>query len=224
MASTRDLMFSFLAYSGKDTSIFFASSSLIFGGAPEFSPQSEDSDCYPDSAYGISKFHIQNYLDLSRKRFNLNFKTGIFYNHDSFLRDDNFVLKKIVKSAIRISHGKVNSFTMGNIESSRDWIHASDAVFAAALIMESDLNDNFIIGSGNSHKISSVIDYCFGKLNLNYRDFLNVDSSLFRNNDSSNLLANPTKIKKLLNWSPKIPFDSILDEMIEYELRVLNGN
>ena len=209
------------SYDGK---FFFASSSLIFGGNPKFSPQTEDLLCHPDSAYAMSKFHIQNYLDLSRERFNLNFKSGIFYNHDSFLRNDNFVLKKIVKSAIKISRGEQNVFVMGSIETSRDWIHASDAVFAAELIMESDLNETFIIGSGNSYKISSIIDYCFGKLNLNYRDFLKIDSSLFRNNDSSNLIANPSKIKKLLNWSPKIPFDSILDEMIEYELRILNGN
>jgi GDPmannose 4,6-dehydratase len=207
-----------------DGKFFFASSSLIFGVNSKFSPQTEDTPCHPDSAYAISKFHIQNFLDVSRERFNLNLKTGIFYNHDSFLRNDNFVLKKIVKSAIQISRGIQNNFVMGNIEVSRDWIHTSDAVLAASLIMESNLNDNFIIGSGNPQKISSVIRYVFENFNLNYLDFIKFDPSYFRKNEPSGLIANTSKIKKLLNWSPSVPFHSILDEMIEYELRILNDN
>jgi GDPmannose 4,6-dehydratase len=210
-----------ISFGGK---FFFASSALIFGSNPSMSPQTENSSFGPDTAYGIAKLHIQNYINLARANFNLNFKSGIFYNHDSYLRSDKFVLKKIIKSAIQIFKGRVSSFYMGNINSSRDWLHASDAVLAAAMIMESNLNEDFIIGSGRQNKISSVIDIVFRKFDLNYLDFIHIDNDLVRKNDSSELIANSEKIRKKLGWQPLITFDSMIDEMIEYEMSISNDH
>ena len=200
------------------TKFYFAASSELFGNTKN-SPQNEETKFNPRSAYGVSKvagFYLtKNY----REAYNIHACSGILYNHESPRRNESFVSRKITKNLSLIIKGKVKKISLGNINSKRDWGHAKDYVYAMWKMMQLKKPQDFVIGSGKIHTVKDFIKLAFKHVNLNYKKYIKIDSKLFRPNDKVTLKANFNKAKKILKWRPTITFNSLVKEMVEYDLR-----
>ena len=220
----------------KITKFYQASSSEMFGDC-KTKPQNELTRLDPDSPYGISKlfaFHIvKNY----RKSFQIFASNGILFNHESPLRGDFFVTKKIVKGLVEIANNKSKVLCLGNLNSKRDWGHAKDYVKVMWKILQQKKPDDFVIGSGKQYSIKDFIKKVGNKLNLkitfkgkgldeygedqNNRKIIKVDRKFLRPSDVTNLLADTRKAKKKLGWSVDINLNELIDEMIDHEKKLL---
>ena len=200
------------------TKFYFAASSELFGNVKN-SPQNEDTKFNPRSAYGVSKvagFYLtKNY----REAYNIHACSGILYNHESPRRNENFVSRKITKNLSLILKGKIKKIVLGNINSKRDWGHAKDYVYAMWKMMQIKKPQDFVIGTGKLHSVKDFIKIAFEYVNLNYKNYIQIDPKLFRPNDKITLKANFSKAKTKLKWKAKISFKSLVYEMVDYDIK-----
>jgi GDPmannose 4,6-dehydratase len=200
------------------TRFYFAASSELFGNAI-LSPQNEETKFNPRSAYGVSKvagyYLTKNY----REAYNIHACSGILYNHESPRRNISFVSRKITKNLSLILKGKVNKITLGNINSKRDWGHAKDYVYAMWKMLQIKKAEDFVIGTGRTHSVKDFIKVAFNYVHLDYKKFIKIDKKLFRPNDKTILRANSSKAKHYLNWKPQISFKSLVEEMVDSDLK-----
>ena len=201
------------------TRFYFAASSELFGNVKK-SPQNEDTKFNPRSAYGVSKvagFYLtKNY----REAYDIHACSGILYNHESPRRSENFVSRKISKNLSLIVKGKIKNIYLGNINSKRDWGHAKDYVYAMWKMLQQKKAQDFVIGTGKIHSVKDFIKCAFEHVNLNYKKYIKIDNKLFRPNDKIILKADFKKAKKILKWSPKISFKSLVREMVDHDLNI----
>ncbi len=199
------------------TKFYFAASSELFGNV-EKSPQNEKTKFNPRSAYGVSKvagFYLtKNY----REAYNIHACSGILFNHESPRRSVNFVSRKITKNLSLILKGKLKKITLGNINSKRDWGHAKDYVYAMWRMLQINKPDDFVIGTGKTHSVKDFIKIAFKRVNLDYKKFIKIDKKLFRPNDKVILKADFRQAKFKLKWKPKITFESLVNEMVDYDI------
>ena len=199
------------------TKFYFAASSELFGNV-EKSPQNEKTKFNPRSAYGVSKvagFYLtKNY----REAYNIHACSGILFNHESPRRNVNFVSRKITKNLSLILKGKLKKITLGNINSKRDWGHAKDYVYAMWKMLQINKPDDFVIGTGKTHSVKDFIKIAFKRVNLDYKKFIKIDKKLFRPNDKVILKADFRHAKFKLKWKPKITFESLVNEMVDYDI------
>ena len=199
------------------TKFYFAASSELFGNV-EKSPQNEKTKFNPRSAYGVSKvagFYLtKNY----REAYNIHACSGILFNHESPRRNVNFVSRKITKNLSLILKGKLKKITLGNINSKRDWGHAKDYVYAMWRMLQINKPDDFVIGTGKTHSVKDFIKIAFKRVNLDYKKFVKIDKRLFRPNDKAILKADFRQAKFKLKWKPKITFESLVNEMVDYDI------
>ena len=221
----------------KKTKFYQASSSEMFGDC-RVKPQDENTRLSPDSPYGISKVFAYHTVQNYRKSFGIFACNGILFNHESPLRGDFFVTKKIVKGLVEISKSKKKFLSLGNLNSKRDWGHAKDYVEAMWKILQHKKPDDFVIGTGKQYSIRDFVIKVGKKLGLKIRfkgkgikeygidqfdnKIIRVDKKYLRPSDVTNLLADTKKAKKYLNWSTDIGLDKLIDEMIVYELNNQN--
>ena len=200
------------------TKFYFAASSELFGNIKK-TPQNEETKFNPRSAYGVSKvagFYLtKNY----REAYNIHACSGILYNHESPRRNQNFVSRKISKNLSLIIKGRIKKVKLGNINSKRDWGHAKDYVYAMWKMLQQKKPQDFVIGTGKLHSVKDFIKCAFKHVNLDYKNYIMIDKKLFRPNDKIILRANFKKAKKILKWSPKISFKSLVHEMVDYDLK-----
>ena len=201
------------------TRFYFAASSELFGNVKK-SPQNEDTKFNPRSAYGVSKvagFYLtKNY----REAYDIHACSGILYNNESHRRSENFVSRKISKNLSLIVKGKIKNIYLGNINSKIDWGHAKDYVYAMWKMLQQKKAQDFVIGTGKIHSVKDFIKCAFEHVNLNYKKYIKIDNKLFRPNDKIILKADFKKAKKILKWSPKISFKSLVREMVDHDLNV----
>ncbi len=196
------------------TRIFYASSSNIFSHS-KHSPQNEMTEKKPSSLYGVAKVTAMHLCNLYKKKYNLFITSGILYNHESFLRNKEFLPKKIVNAAIDIKNNKQKYLYLGNLDDQRDWGSAEEYVEAMWLINNAHEPDEFIVGSGKLHNVQELVEMAFNYLDLNWEKFVIIDDSLKREKEQTILLANINKIKKKLNWSPQKKLNDVLIQMID---------
>ena len=201
---------------------YFAGSSEMFGKVVE-TPQNEKTIFHPRSSYGISKvtgYHLtQNY----REAYNLHASNGILFNHESPRRGFEFVTRKISFGAARIKKGLQKKLKLGNINSKRDWGHAKDYVLAMWMMLQRDVPEDFVIGTGKEYSVKDFAKKAFDFVGLNYNDYLVLDKNLIRPSEVNTLLANSSKAKKILNWEPKVTFDTLVEEMVESDLKFVTN-
>ena len=205
----------------KKTKFYQASSSEMYGfNIRNQKKLNEKSYFNPISPYSIAKLSSYHYVRMYRNSFNMFASNGILFNHESPLRGEQFVTKKIVKALTRIKFNKKkDSLKLGNIYSRRDWGHAKDYVEAMWKMMQLKKPQDFVIGSGKTHTVKDFIKLAFKLVDLNYKKHIRIDSELFRPNDKVILKANFNKAKKILKWKPTITFKQLVREMVEYDLR-----
>jgi GDPmannose 4,6-dehydratase len=196
---------------------YFAGSSEMFG-EPGVSPQSETTVLHPRSAYGISKvagFHLtRNY----REAYGMHASTGILFNHESPRRGFEFVTRKISSQVAKIKLGLGNEIRLGNLDAKRDWGHAREYVQAMWAMVQRPEPGEFVIGTGQSHSVREFLQVAFEHVGLNYEKYVVVDPKLYRPAEVTYLLADASKAKRELGWSPKAAFRDLVCEMVDSDL------
>jgi GDPmannose 4,6-dehydratase len=204
-----------------NTKVYQASSSEMFGNSIDFDGyQRETTPMNPVSPYGCAKVFAYNISRNYRHSYNLFISNGILFNHESPRRGTNFVTNKVCKEAVKIKFGLSNQLKLGNLDATRDWGHAKDYVEAMWMILQHETPDDFICSTGISHSVRELCEYVFGKLDLDYRNYVIQDEKFLRPEELHDLKGDCTKAKTILNWKPKYSFETMLDEMIEYWVNI----
>lgn len=198
------------------TRIYNSNSSEIFGGVTEI--QDEGTPLYPKSPYGVSKAAAHLLMRNYRESYGIYGVSGICFNMESPRRSANFVTKKIALAAARIKLGLQNELRLGNIYARRDWIAAFEATRMMALMLEQDIPEDFVIGSGVNHSVEDFAKLAFEEVGLNYKDYLVIDAAFNRPAEVQNLRANPSKAKAKLGWVPQTSFEDLVRMMVQYDL------
>lgn len=220
----------------KHTKMYQASTSELFGLVQEV-PQNENTPFYPRSPYGVAKqfgFWItKNY----RESYNMFACNGILFNHESERRGRNFVTRKITMAVVRIANGMQEKLLLGNLDAKRDWGYAKDYVECMWLILQHSIADDFVIATGSMHAVRDFATLAFKEVGIDIRwegtgidergidnktgkIIVQVDPALFRPAEVEQLLGDPSKAKKVLNWNPqKTSFEDLVKIMVKNDLK-----
>ena len=194
-----------------------ASSSEMFGSSVDPDQyQRETTPMRPVSPYGCSKVFAYNIVHHYRDAYKLHASNGILFNHESPRRGSNFVTNKVVKGAVEIASGLATQLELGNMDSYRDWGHSADYVKAMHLIVQQDQPDDYVVATGETRSVREMCDYVFGRLNLNYQDYVVQNKKYLRPEELPYLRGDSTKIRTQLGWQPEYTFEALMDEMIEH--------
>jgi GDPmannose 4,6-dehydratase len=203
--------------------IYQASSSEMFGNnIDEDGYQRESTPMNPVSPYGCAKVFSYNIARNYRNSYGMYISNGILFNHESPRRGTNFVTNKVCKEAVKIKLGLSDELKLGNLDATRDWGHAKDYVEAMWMILQLDKSDDFVCSTGVSHSVKDLVVYVFNKLELDWTKYIKQDEKFYRPEELNNLKGDATKLREFTNWSPSYTFETMLDEMIEYWLNILN--
>lgn len=198
--------------------LFYAASSHIFGN-PLLSPQNESTLFQPDCIYGITKTAGIRTCHFYRNNHNVFTSVGIFYNHESRLRESKYVSKKIVETAVAIKQGLKNELVLGNLESQIDWGYAPDYMRAVHAMMQLSKADDFIVSSGEIHTIKDFVTGVFDYLKLDWTKFVRVNPGLITKKQKQNLFGNNQKIKTATGWSPAVDFNGLIKILVDEEVK-----
>lgn len=200
----------------KKIKFYQASSSDMFGNIDTL-PVTENSIIHPASPYAISKA-TGHWMTINyRESYNLFACCGILFNHESYLRTDNFFVKKIIRTALNIKNGKQDELRVGNIDLKRDFGFAPDYVNAMWLMLQQEKPKDFLVCSGESISLREIVHYVFDKLKIDKNKII-IDKSFFRPNDIKNIYGDNRKAKKELDWKYDKTFFEVLDILIKEEM------
>jgi len=199
---------------------YFAASSETFGKVRE-TPQDENTPFHPRSPYGISKVAGFELTRNYREAYNLHASSGILFNHESPRRGHEFVTRKITSHAALIKRGKEKRIKLGNIQAKRDWGHARDYVRAMWLMLQQEKPDDYVIATGECHTVEDFLQKSFALTDLDYRNYLDIDTTLYRPSEVMVLMGNFAKAKRVLGWKPTITFEELIREMVDSDLELL---
>ena len=199
-----------------------ASSSEMYGNVMENQlPVTEESVLHPVSPYGISKAAAHWITINYRQAYGLFATCGILFNHESVLRGDNFVTKKILNAAVKIKIGIEKELVLGNVNIYRDWGFAPEYVKAMWLMLQQDKPDDFVICSGEHHSLEEFTRTVFQKLDLTYDKYVKFDEREFRPVDLSVIFGDNSKAKKILKWNYDFKFDELIEQLINDEKKYI---
>jgi GDPmannose 4,6-dehydratase len=195
-----------------------ASSSEMFGKVT-VSPQNEQTPFYPRSPYGVAKVY-GHYITVNyRESYGIFACSGILFNHESPRRGPEFVTRKITRAAARIKLGTQRELLLGNLDADRDWGFAGDYVRAMHLMLQQPKADDYVIGTGESHKVREFAELAFGHVDLPWEDHVRSDKQLWRPAEVDHLRADATKAREKLGWSPAVSFEELVRMMVEADLK-----
>ena len=201
-----------------------ASSSEMFGLTVEDDGfQRESSIMNPVSPYGCSKVFGYNIVRHYRRAHNLHAVNGILFNHESPRRGSNFVTNKVVKAACSIKLGLQDKLELGNMDSYRDWGHSKDYVIAMHAMLNHDTPDDFVVSTMETHSVREMCELVFKYLDLDYKDYISQNPKFMRPEELPYLKGDSTKIRETLNWKPEYTFESMMHEMCDHWMDVLQG-
>jgi len=216
-----------------------ASSSEMFGKVSE-TPQTENTPFYPRSPYGIAKL-FGHWMTINYKEaYNIFACSGILFNHESPLRGEQFVTKKITMGLSKIKLGLIEYLELGNLDSKRDWGYAGDYVEAMYLMLQNDKPDNYVISTGETFSVKDFINTSCNELQIDIewqgsgidetaidkktgKSIIRINPKFYRPTEVDLLLGNSTKAKKMLKWKPKTNFYELVSKMIEYDYNKLKN-
>src|ERR1700736_4089566 len=195
---------------------YHASTSEIFGNASE-SPQTEETAMRPTSPYGCAKAFATQLARVYRQSYGMFVCNGILYNHESPRRGENFVTRKIARSAARISRGLDVDLVLGNLESKRDWGRAQDYVRAMWQMLQHDQPDDYVVATGETHSVREFVEAAFAVVDVPWKKYVKQDRAFDRPIEPARLVGSAGKIQKMLGWKPSGSFEQIGREMDEEE-------
>jgi GDPmannose 4,6-dehydratase len=218
----------------KKTRFYQASTSELFGKVQEI-PQKETTPFYPRSPYAVAKMYgywiVVNY----REAYGLYACNGILFNHESPVRGETFVTRKITRALARIKLGLQDCLYLGNMDAKRDWGHAKDYVEMQWLMLQQEQPEDFVIATGVQYSVRDFVNAAAKELGMqirwegqgveergydsNNKVIVAVDPRYFRPTEVETLLGDPGKAKQKLGWTPKISFDELVSEMVREDLK-----
>ena len=222
----------------KKTKFYQASTSELYGASKEI-PQRENTPFYPRSPYGVAKLYAYWITVNYREAYGIYACNGILFNHESPVRGETFVTRKITMGLARIKLGLQKNIYLGNLEALRDWGHAKDFVEAQWLMLQQKKPEDFVIATGKQYSVRDFISLALKNLNMEiewvgkglnevgiYRgkEIIKIDPRYFRPTEVETLLGDSSYAKKKLNWTPKISFQQLVKEMIENDLKLAKKN
>jgi len=192
-----------------------ASSSEMYGNIDENKlPVTENHYLNPSSPYGVSKASAHMITTSYRQSYNLFASCGILFNHESCLRGQNFVTKKIIETAINISKGKCKELVLGNLNVFRDWGYAPEYIKVMWMILQHDSADDFIICSGEVHSLEDFVSEVFSNLDMDYKEYLKEDLDLYRPLELEIIYGDNSKAKKFLRWNYNMSFNDLINQLV----------
>ncbi len=221
----------------KQTKFYQASTSELYGKVQEM-PQTESTPFYPRSPYAVAKLYgfwiTKNY----REAYDIFACNGILFNHESPLRGETFVTRKIVRAVARIKFNLQDILYLGNLDAKRDWGHARDYVEAMWLMLQQEQPEDFVVATGQAHSVREFTELAFEQIGIEIcwrgkgidevgydkktgRELVRVDARYFRPTEVDILLGDATKARTMLNWKPQVSFAELVQEMVSHELQLI---
>lgn len=201
----------------KKIKFYQASSSEMFGGGSR-EILNENSHFDPKSPYGASKVFAHDLTKIYRESYNLFAVNGILFNHESPLRGETFVTRKISKAVGRIHVGIQEKLTLGNLDASRDWGYAKDYIEAMWMMMQYNTAEDWVIATGVTKTVRDFVKEAFNYVDLDWKDYVLTSEKYMRPNEVEYLLGDATKAKNKLNWQPKVNFEELVKIMVEHDI------
>ncbi|AGK56297.1 GDP-mannose 4,6-dehydratase [Hyphomicrobium denitrificans 1NES1] len=215
-----------------------ASTSELYGKVQE-TPQRETTPFYPRSPYGVAKLYAYWITVNYREAYGMHASNGILFNHESPIRGETFVTRKITRAVARISAGLQSTLYLGNLDAKRDWGHAKDYVEGMWMIVQCDQPDDYILATGETHSVREFVELAFAEIgkNIGWRgtgvdeigydtktgaEMVRVDPRYFRPTEVDLLLGDPSKAREKLGWHHKTTFPELVKEMVAADVKLLS--
>lgn len=189
-----------------------ASSSEMYGDNPE-TPQSETTRMTPASPYACAKLFSHNLVRNYRVGYGMHASSGILFNHESPMRGETFVTRKITMAAANIKLGRQKTLELGNLDAKRDWGFAGDYVEAMWMMLQQEQPDDYVIATGESHTVKEFLEKTFEIAGLKVEDHLRINPRLYRPHEVPHLLGDSSKAREKLGWKPSVTFDQLVEMM-----------
>jgi GDPmannose 4,6-dehydratase len=198
-----------------------ASSSEMFGKVRQ-TPQNELTPFHPRSPYGVAKTFAHYTCVNYREAYGMHASCGILFNHEGEFRGHEFVTRKITSNVARIKLGKQDRFSLGDLSPRRDWGYAQDYVEAMWLMLQQENPDDYVIATGETHKVSEFVEAALSAAGLNgeIEDYVDFDKEMIRPSEVDLLVGDGTKAKEVLGWAPKTSFKQLVALMVENDLKI----
>ncbi len=223
----------------KDTRFYQASTSELYGKVQE-TPQRETTPFYPRSPYGVAKLYGYWITVNYREAYGIHASNGILFNHESPVRGETFVTRKITRAVASIQQGKQKMLYLGNLDAKRDWGHARDYVEGMWAMLQQERPDDYVLATGETHSVREFVTAAFmvvgrtvewsgkgdaevGKDAKTGQPLVAVDPRYYRPTEVDLLLGDATKAHKTLGWKPRISFLELVEEMVESDMRLLGA-
>jgi len=221
----------------KTVRFYQASTSELYGGVYK-EAQSETTPFHPRSPYAVAKQFAYWITVNYREAYGMHASNGVLFNHESPRRGPTFVTRKITRAVARIQKGKQDILYLGNLTAKRDWGHAKDYIRAMWMMLQREKPEDFVIGTGETHSVKEFCEKAFAIIGVTLqwkgegvdevgidsktgKEVVKVDPRYFRPTEVDFLLAEPTKAKKVLGWTPEYSFDQLVKEMVEKDIEFL---
>lgn len=205
--------------SGIKARFYQASSSEMFGASPP--PQSEQTPFHPRSPYSIAKVYAYWMARNYREGYGLFASNGILFNHESPRRGETFVTRKITRAIAHIMAGKQKYIYLGNLDAKRDWGYAPEYVEAMWLMLQQEKPDDYVVGTGETHSVKEFLLEVFKYAGLDWQEHVKIDPRYFRPLEVETLIADASKARKELGWSPRVTFKELVRIMVDADMEAL---
>lgn len=223
---------------GDVTRVYQASSSEMFGCSP--APQNENTKMEPCSPYGAAKLAAYHLARTYREAYGLHISNGILFNHESPLRGEDFVTRKITKAVVEIEAGRSEPLRLGNLDSIRDWGSAEDYIEGMWMILQQNKADDYVLATGEAHSVREFVERAFAHIGVSLtwqgegldetgvdqksgRTLVAIDPAFFRPAEVHHLLGDASKAKAKLGWKPKTTFDDLVSQMVNADRALLQS-
>ena len=200
-----------------ETRVFLASSSAMFGHAPE-SPQREDTPARPHDPYATAKLAAHQLAGQLRARDGLHVVSGILYNHESERRPERFVSRKITRAVAEFTRGRRDALQLGDLAAVRDWSFAGDVMHGAVLSVGHDEPDDYVFASGVGHTVEDFVAAAFAHVGVDPEAHVVVDDALVRAPEAVPAVGDPHRARDRLGWAPTLSFDQLVARMVDADL------
>jgi len=207
--------------SGLSTRFYQASTSELFGSTPP--PQNESSNFRPRSPYATAKLYSYWATVNYREAYGIHATNGILFNHESPRRGETFVTRKITRAIAAIVQGKQKKLYLGNLDAVRDWGYAKEYVESMWLMLQQQESNDYVVATGVGATIRDFCAHSFRQVNLNWKDYVELDSKYLRPTEVDSLIGDPSKVRDELKWEAKTHWRALAELMVEADLLASDG-
>jgi GDPmannose 4,6-dehydratase len=204
---------------GREARLYQAGSSEMFGKVAEV-PQRETTPFHPRSPYACAKAYAHWQTVNYREAYGLFACNGILFNHESPRRGENFVTRKITRSATRIKVGLQDKLGLGNLDARRDWGFAGDYVEAMWKMLQQEQPDDYVIATGENHSVREFLDLTFDRLKLDWHKHVELEERFLRPSEVDVLVGDAGKARRVLGWQPRVKFPELVSRMVDADLEL----